>query len=118
MLTSLNSAVREVLGQGGLFLDLIGDETCAPRSKAQRRPALSLWEPTTGTSWIIFSAWRKGFGLDRSTTISGAGTRNWRIRWCARLVTEGLIDELGGLTRNASATVCCDLQRGVWRKRR
>ena len=54
---------------------------------------------TIGTCSITFSVWRKAFAPARSTTISGAGTRNWRGSvTCARLVTEGLIDELGGLS--------------------
>ncbi len=87
MLRSLNTAVRDVLGRAASFWISSATKHTLARSKAQREASpLHLWEPTIGTCWIIFSAWRKGFGLARSTTISGAGTRNWRIRWCAHVL--------------------------------
>ena len=49
------------------------------RSKVRRMAGVH-WAPIIGTCSITFSVWRKGFGLDRSTTISGAGIRNWRTR--------------------------------------
>ena len=64
MIRSLNYAVIEVLQQGCIFLDRIGDETYA-------RP---LEDPAT------FSVWWKAFAPAWSTTISGAGTRNWKVR--------------------------------------
>ena len=81
MIRSLNYAVTEVLQQGCIFLDRIGDETYARPLEIQpqespRRP----WVRTIGTCSITFSVWRKEFAPARSTTISGAGTRNWKVR--------------------------------------
>ena len=78
MTRSLNNAVRDVLQQGCIFLDRIGDETYARplERRSPRRP----WVPTIGTCSITFSVWRKEFAPARSTTISGVGTRNWRAR--------------------------------------
>ena len=74
---SLNTAVNDVLLQGCIFLDRIGDETYARPLEGEFAASSAL---TIGTCSITFSVWRKEFGLARSTTISGVETRNWRAR--------------------------------------
>jgi|SRR5580765_1825838 len=100
MLRSLNSAVRDVLGQGCLFLDLIGDERYARPTEGQEEgtPSASLGThyrhvldhflclaEGIRTGQVNYDQRRRSPQLENSVT-------------CARLVTEGLIDELGGLS--------------------
>ena len=78
-----------------------------PRGPQPHESPHRRWVRTIGTCSITFSAWRKEFARARSTTISGVETRRWRARCtCARLVTEGLIDELGGLSPNILQREC------------
>jgi hypothetical protein len=100
MLRSLNSAVRDVLGQGCLFLDLIGDERYARPTEGhdEGKPSASLGAhyrhvldhflclaEGVRTGQVNYDHRRRNPQLENSVT-------------CARLVTEGLIDELGGLS--------------------
>ena len=99
MTTSLNIAVKDVLQQGCIFLDRIGDEEYgrALESPAGEKPAslgahyrhvldhfLCLAEGIR-TGQVNYDQRRRNAQLESSVT-------------CARLVTEGLIDELGGLS--------------------
>lgn len=108
MLTSLNNAVREVLGQGGLFLDLIGDETYARPIEGPEggQPSASLGAhyrhvldhflclaEGVRTGQVNYDQRRRNPQLENSVV-------------CARLVTEGLIDELGGLSRETLQRQC------------
>src|SRR5260370_6258080 len=97
---SLNTAVRDVLQQGCIFLDRIGDETYARplEGPAGGKPAASLGAhyrhvldhflclaEGIRTGQVNYDQRRRNAQLESSVT-------------CARLVTEGLIDELGGLS--------------------
>jgi hypothetical protein len=108
MLRSLNSAVRDVLGQGCLFLDLIGDETYVRPIESQEggKPSASLGAHYRHvldhflclaegfrTGQVNYDQRRRNPQLENSVA-------------CARLVTEGLIDELGGHSREALQREC------------
>src|SRR6266700_7533174 len=93
---SLNSAVNDVLQQGCVFLDRIGDETYA--RPLEGKPAASLGAhyrhvldhflcraEGIRTGQVNYDRRRRNAQLESSVT-------------CARLITEGLIDELGGLS--------------------
>jgi len=99
MTKSLNIAVKDVLQQGCIFLDRIGDEKYARplESPVGGKPAslgahyrhvldhfLCLAEGIC-TGQVNYDQRRRNAQLESSVT-------------CARLVTEGLIDELGGLS--------------------
>lgn len=96
---SLNIAVKDVLQQGCIFLDRVGDEKygCPLESPVGEKPALlgahyrhvldhflCLAEGIR-TGQVNYDQRRRNAQLESSVT-------------CARLVTEGLIDELGGLS--------------------
>ena len=99
MTKSLNIAVKDVLQQGCIFLDRIGDEKYGHplESPVGEKPAslgahyrhvldhfLCLAEGIR-TGQVNYDQRRRNPQLENSVT-------------CARLVTEGLIDELGGLS--------------------
>jgi hypothetical protein len=108
MTQSLNTAVKDVLQQGCIFLDRIGDETYGRplEGPADEKPAASLGAHyrhvldhflclTEGirTSQVNYDQRRRNPQLESSVT-------------CARLVTEGLIDEFGGLSREILQREC------------
>src|SRR5580765_5947144 len=100
MLRSLNSAVRDVLGQGCLFLDLIGDERYARPTEGQEegKPSASL-----GTHYrhVLDHFLCLAEGIRTGQVNYDQRRRNPQVEGsvtCARLVTEGLIDELGVLS--------------------
>ena len=108
MIPSLNIAVRDVLQQGCIFLDRIGDETYARslEGPADEMPAASLGAhyrhvldhflclaEGIRTGQVNYDQRRRNPQLESSVT-------------CARLVTEGLIDELGGLSREVLRREC------------
>ncbi|HYU47353.1 MAG TPA: hypothetical protein VEK84_14375 [Terriglobales bacterium] len=108
MTPSLNTAVRDVLQQGCIFLDRIGDETYARllEGPAEEKPAASLGAHyrhvldhflclTEGirTGQVNYDQRRRNPQLENSVR-------------CARLVTEGLIDELGGLSGEVLGREC------------
>src|SRR6266581_3684357 len=93
---SLNIAVKDVLQQGCIFLDRIDDETYG--RPLEGKPAASLGAhyrhvldhflclaEGIRTGRVNYDQRRRNAQLESSVT-------------CARLVTEGLIDELGGLS--------------------
>ena len=100
MRRSLNNAVTNVLQQGSIFLDRVGDETYARplEGPAEGEPGSSLGAhyrhvldhflclaEGIRTGQVNYDQRRRNPQLENSVT-------------CARLVTEGLIDELGGLS--------------------
>ncbi len=100
MTLSLSTAVRDVLQQGCIFLDRIGDETYArpPEGPAEKKPASSLGAhyrhvldhflclaEGIRTGQVNYDQRRRNPQLESSVT-------------CASLVTEGLIDEFGDLS--------------------
>ena len=109
MLTrSLNTAAKDVLQQGCIFLERIGDETYARalEGSAEGQPAASLGAhyrhvldhflclaEGIRTGQVNYDQRRRNPQLERSVT-------------CARLVTEGLIDEFGGLSSEILQTEC------------
>lgn len=108
MLRSLNSAVRDVLGQGCLFLDLIGDETYARPIEGQEggKPSASL-----GAHYrhVLDHFLCLAEGIRTGAVNYDRRRRNPQLEnsvVCARLVTEGLIDELGGLSRETLQQDC------------
>jgi len=97
---SLNRAVKDVLQQGCIFLDVIGEETYARPlgGPADEKPAASLGAhyrhvldhflclaEAIRTSRVNYDERRRNPQLENSVA-------------CARLVTEALIDELGALS--------------------
>jgi hypothetical protein len=96
MTRSLNTAVKNVLQQGCIFLDRMGDETyacprdgeCAASLGAHYRHVLDHFlclAEGIRTGQVNYDQRRRNPQLENSVT-------------CARLATEGLIDELGGLS--------------------
>ena len=107
MTPSLNTAVRDVLQQGCIFLDRIGDEKYARplESPVGGKPAslgahyrhvldhfLCLAEGIC-TGQVNYDQRHRNAQLESSLT-------------CARLVTEGLIDEFAGLSREILQREC------------
>ena len=93
---SLNTAVHEVLQQGCIFLDRIGDETYARPLEGEFGGSLGAHyrhvldhflclAEGIRTGQVNYDQRRRNPQLESSTT-------------CARLVTEGLIDELGNIS--------------------
>jgi len=109
MITSpLNAAVTEVLQQGRIFLDRVGDETYARSLEdlADEKPAASLGAhyrhvidhflclaEGIRTGQVNYDQRRRNPQLESSVT-------------CARLATEGLIDEFGGLSHELLEREC------------
>ncbi len=97
---SLNTAVKDVLRQGCIFLERVGEETYARPMEGpdQGKPAASLGAhyrhvldhflclaEGIRTGQVNYDQRRRNPQLESSVT-------------CARLATEGLIDEFGGLS--------------------
>ena len=108
MLTSsLNSAVKDVLQQGCIFLDRVGDEAYAhPIEGPEKEPAASLGAhyrhvldhflclaEGIRTGQVNYDQRRRNPQLQSSVT-------------CARLVTEDLFAELGSLSREVLQREC------------
>ncbi len=108
MTRSLNTAAKDVLQQGCIFLDRIGDEAYSRplEGPAEGKPVASLGAHyrhvldhflclTEGirTGQVNYDERRRNPQLESSVT-------------CARLVTEGLIDELGGLSQGILQREC------------
>jgi hypothetical protein len=97
---SLNHAITDVLQQGCIFLDRVGDETYARplEGTGEGKPASSLgahYRHVLDHFLCLAEGIRTGqVNYDqrrRNPQVEGSVT-------CARLVTEGLVDELGGLS--------------------
>ena len=108
MTPPLNTAVKDVLQQGCIFLDRVGDETYARplEGPAEGEPGSSLGAhyrhvldhflclaEGIRTGQVNYDQRRRNPQLENSVT-------------CARLVTEGLIDELGGLSPEVLQREC------------
>jgi len=108
MTRSLNTAVRDVLRQGSVFLDRVGDETYARpvEGPEEGRPAASLGAhyrhvldhflclaEGLRTGQVNYDQRRRSPQLENSVA-------------CARLATENLMDELGGLSRETLQREC------------
>lgn len=97
---SLNLAVRDVLLQGSVFLDRVGDETYARPLEAvdPGKPASSL-----GSHYrhVLDHFLCLAEGLRTGRVNYDQRRRNPQLEnsvACARLITEGLIDEFGGIS--------------------
>ncbi len=104
MTPSLNTAVRDVLQQGCMFLDRIGDEIYARPIEGEFAASLGAHyrhvldhflclAEGIRTGQVNYDQRRRNPQLESSVT-------------CARLVTDGLIDELGGLSRKILQREC------------
>jgi hypothetical protein len=104
MTPSLNVAVKDVLRQGCTFLDRVSDEVYSRRLEgafpaslgAHYRHVLDHFLCLTEgvrTGQVNYDQRRRNPQLENSVR-------------CARLVTEGLIDELGGLSREVLGREC------------
>jgi hypothetical protein len=108
MSRSLNRAVTEILQQGCLFLDLLGDETYARplEDTAEGKPGSSLGAhyrhvldhflclaEGIRTGQVNYDQRRRNPHVENSVT-------------CARLATEGLIDEFVGLSAEILPREC------------
>jgi len=100
MIRSLNYAITEVLQQGCIFLDRVGDQTYARPLEVpgERKPASSLgahYRHVLDHFLCLAEGIRTGkVNYDqrrRNPQVEGSVT-------CARLVTEDLVDELGCLS--------------------
>jgi len=104
----LNAAAKDVLQQGCIFLDRIGDETYARplEGSADEKPAASLGAHYRHvldhflclaegimTGQVNYDRRRRNPQLESSVT-------------CARLVTEGLIDEFGNVSHEVLQCEC------------
>ena len=105
MLTrSLNTAVRDVLQQGCVFLERIGDDTYARPMEGEFAASLGAHyrhvldhflclAEGIRTGQVNYDQRRRNPQLESSVT-------------CARLVTEGLIDEFAGLSSEILQSEC------------
>jgi hypothetical protein len=108
MTRPLNTAVKDVLQQGYIFLDRIGDEAYARplEDRDEGKPAASLGAhyrhvldhflclaEGIRTGQVNYDERRRNPQLESSVA-------------CARLVTGGLIDELGGLSQGILQREC------------
>ena len=104
MTRSLNSAVRDVLRQGSVFLAGIGDETYA-------RPLQREFAASLGAHYrhVLDHFLCLAEGLRTGQVNYDQRRRNPQLENSvarARLVTEGLIDELGELSRETLQREC------------
>src|SRR5258708_31203417 len=110
---SLNTAVGDVLEHGCIFLDRIGDETYA-------RPLEGEFAASLGAHYrhVIDHFLCLAEGIRTGQVNYDQRRRNPQLEssvTCARLVTKGLIDELGGLSREIlqrACTVTCSVDYG------
>jgi hypothetical protein len=108
MTRSLNTAVRDVLQQGCIFLDRIGDEAYARplESPAIGKPAASL-----GAHYrhVLDHFLCLAEGIRTGQVNYDERRRNPQLEssvMCARLVTEGLMEELGSLSHEILQREC------------
>jgi hypothetical protein len=105
MLTeSLNTAVRDVLQQGFVFLNRVGDEPYARPLGGELETSLGAHYRHVLDHFLCLSE-----GLRTGQVNYDQRRRNPQIEssvLCARLVTEGLIDELGGLSHEILRSEC------------
>jgi hypothetical protein len=105
MLTeSLNTAVRDVLQQGFVFLNRVGDVAYARPLGGELETSLGAHYRHVLDHFLCLSE-----GLRSGQVNYDQRRRNPQIEssvLCARLVTEGLIDELGGLSHEILRSEC------------
>lgn len=99
MIRSLNNAVTEVLQQGCIFLDRVGDETY---SRPLEDPAAGKPTSSLGAHYrhVLDHFLCLAEGIRKGQINYDQRRRNPQVEnsvTCARLVTEGLIDEFRGL---------------------
>lgn len=105
MLTpSLNVAVKEVLGQGCTFLDRVSDEVYSRRLKGTFAASLGAHYRHVLDHFLCLTE-----GIRTGQVNYDQRRRNPQLEnsvECARLVTEGLIEELGGFSREVLQREC------------
>ena len=104
MKRSLNTGVRDVLQQGCLFLDRIGDETYARPLEGEFAGSLGAHYRHVLDHFLCLAE-----GLRTGEVNYDQRRRNPQLEnsvACARLVTEGLTDELGQLSGETLQREC------------
>ena len=105
MLTqSLNTAVRDVLQQGCIFLDRVGDETYARPLGGEFGTFLGAHYRHVLDHFLCLAEGIRTGQVNYDQRRRNAQLENSVAR--ARLVTEGLIDELGSLSRGILQREC------------
>src|ERR1700751_1097541 len=95
--SSLNTAVNDVLQQGCIFLDRVGDETYACPREGEFAASLGAHYRHVLDNFLCLAE-----GIRTGQVNYDQRRRNPQLEGsvtCARLVTKGLIDELRGLSR-------------------
>ncbi len=104
MTPPLNTAVKDVLQQGCIFLDRIGDETYARPLEGEFAASLGAHYRHVLDHFLCLAE-----GIRTNQVNYDQRRRNPQLEGsvtCARLVTEGLIDELGCLSRETLQRDC------------
>lgn len=104
MTQSLNTAVKNVLQQGCIFLDRVSDETYARPLKACAASSLGAHYRHVLDHFLCLAE-----GIRTGQVNYDDRRRNPQLEnsvACARLATEGLIDELGSLSGEALQRAC------------
>jgi hypothetical protein len=102
--SSLNLAVKDVLQQGCLFLDRVGDELYARRLDAAVSASLGAHYRHVLDHFLCLAE-----GIKTGQVDYDARQRNPQLETsvaCAHLATEGLIGELGGLSSEVLRRDC------------
>src|SRR5512147_1659159 len=104
MTPSLNVAVRDVLGQGCTFLDRVSDEVYARQLESTFAASLGGHYRHVLDHFLCLTE-----GIRTGQVNYDERRRNPQLEnsvECARLVTEELIEELGGLSREVLQREC------------
>ena len=104
MTPSLNFAVKYVLGKGCTFLDRVSDEVYSRRLEGTFAASLGAHYRHVLDHFLCLTE-----GIRAGQVNYDQRRRNPQLEnsvRCARLVTEGLIDELGGLSREVLGREC------------
>lgn len=104
MTPSLNVAVKYVLGQGCTFLDRVSDEVYSRRLEGTFAASLGAHYRHVLDHFLCLTE-----GIRTGQVNYDQRRRNPQLEnsvECARLVTEGLIEELGGLSREVLQREC------------
>jgi hypothetical protein len=104
MTPSLNIAVKDVLQQGGIFLDRIGDETYSRRLEGEFAASLGAHYRHVLDHFLCLAE-----GIRTGQVNYDERRRNPQLESsvkCARLVTEALIDEFGSLSHELLQREC------------
>ena len=101
---SLNTAVKDVLQQGRIFLDRIGDDAYARPLEGEFAASLGAHYRHVLDHFLCLAEGIRTGQVNYDQRRRNAQLKNSVAR--ARLVTEGLIDELGSLSRGILQREC------------